>query len=248
MIRSERRRRSRDLPPPPAAKPEARQGEGAAARAEELRQSLQQHPALSNARLLGLGRDLRKGGRVGAYLAALRPLWHLEPAPSTPAHRGEELPVTLRPSLEQVPASRLDDQWCALIGGDVDGDAAPPPCPSLEIVRRVRGELGECGNPWVAAGAVGLGQPLAWVILSRSLLHALEEAGEEVPAELCQLLRDEDAREREVLNQNLARLAPYLHDPEVEGSVRCGAERLLDGWQVMLNGLDHRVFGGVQAL
>lgn len=247
----ERRLRSRNLPEGPAPLPDPASREEGTRLAEEFRRSLQRHPGLAHSRLLSLGPELRPGGKGGDFVGALRPLWHLDPglggAPD-PADLAAGPAPEVRAGLADLDVAQLDDTWERFCEGVCDEPPPLEPCHSVKILHRVREELAGCGNFWVEAGALGLGLPLAWVLLARSLERAMEHSPREFAPDLRSRVGEEGERERATLNHNLGVLGPFLHEPEIDQAVRMGAVRFLDGWQVMLNGIDHRLYGGLLQL
>lgn len=248
----DRRRRRRELPAGPAVFPEAEVGAGAGDEAcAAVRAQLRAHPARYHHRLVRLADGLGAGGAGGRTLAAWAPLFsdaeHLgcEPRPSA----GEDPPaLDLRPALDGDGRQRGRRGLLALAEAAGAGAPSPGTADSLAIVHRVAAELRGGGHYWVAAGAAALGEPLAFGSLLDGVVRAAAEAEVEVEDAVLDDLQEVADLEAERFEENLSLLAPYLHEEEVRRPLRLGATRLLDAWQIMLNGVDARLRGGVREL
>lgn len=248
---TERRRRSRDLPPGPAAVPEELGDVGEEA-LEGILAALEDHPAHMHHRIARLDADLTPEGHGAELLASLLPVLRVDAGLSDPprptGEEGAPVPEGLTGALEGSDVSGLEEalrDLCLKLERTAEPKRA---CQSLEILARVRRELASCGHFWVSAGALSLGLPM----LFASLLEGIEMAADEAPVEFAPrdltAIAAFAAQERVRVEENLAKLGPYLHEPYVEGPLRLGAERMMDAWRIMLNGLDSHVFGGVREL
>lgn len=242
----ERRRSDRELPKGPAQAPDPPIGTGGLEVGEGLVDSLRQHPGLFHHSMIRLREELAPVGKAGGLVGNLFPILaqgdELWEAPR-PGPGEEALVLGVSPARGGKSTGALAEAWRELaesLGGRL-ADKDPPR--SLGVLVRIRRELAKA-NYWVACGALGLGLPLAWATLAETLVAVIQRAPQEFPEALRAIFVSEEESERARLVANLEALAPVLHDPEVATQVHLGAERLLDGWQVMWNGLETRAHGG----
>lgn len=251
-MEQDRRSRSRDLPEDPLAWPEPLPPEQTREKVEALRATLQKHPGTAPLRMLELGEALCKEAQTARYLSRLATIWDVDPTgmklQGQDPLRHENEPLVIEFVGGDLDSSRLTaaiQEFCE--------DFEPRPeeaCPQVSILIRILDELRLGGPFWARAGALGLAHPLALVVLVRNLRRAVAATNLEEDRKRGLVVELHEIAEtlRHRLNRNFEVLGPFLGDERIQEAVRFGAEYLLDGWQVVYNGLEHSVYGTLQEL